>query len=59
MGGAEDTGGESSIGGTSALDCRVERSFWALAEEESWTSKSRAERILGSEERESLAKEKA
>ena len=59
LGGAVDTGGESSIGGTSALDRYVERSFGALEVEENWTLKSRAERALGSGERESLAKERA
>ena len=38
-----DTGIESSRGGTSTLDWRVERSLGALEEEESWTLKSGAE----------------
>ena len=46
------------LGGTTALDWHVERSFEALEEEESWTLKSWAERTLGSGERESLAKER-
>ena len=57
LGRAIYTGRESSIGGTSALDWRTERSFEALEEEESWALKSRAERTLGSGERKFIERE--
>ena len=47
MGREADTEGEYSIGGTSTLDCNVERSYETLEEEKSWTLKSRVQQTLG------------